>query len=556
MELVQSVDSMQGDTFSTPPNSPSVRRSTSSSSGPGSQKDKDSMTSYEKAVDLNPTGVWKDESKINHTMPHHVSSPPLKQQPPLSSPPANLLPGYPNVEIVNSSPAAVRVGFFDATVEATNPGELPGSSQGREDVITTPPHASNSSVNKKPVSLTGLARLFGSSHDSTPRLVRPTHDTRETRSTSPRGRSIEEVDRGREKMYVPQDRASQRKGSTTTSQFSLLSEAGSVNETGEAERLETLESSVATEDMCAEWMSANSCYDLIPPSTKIVVFDTRLRVKKAFFALVTNGIRAAPLWDHSRQELVGMLTITDFINILRHHYKSPIVGMDELENQTIGQWRDSEKKVATLKSALVQIDPRQSLYDAVKKLVEGKIHRLPVIDNTTGNPLYILTHKRLLHFLYTNFLDKQQPAYMRKSIGELGIGTFDDIATACETTPIILALNTFHERRVSALPIINAAGQAVDIYAKFDVINLAAERSYNNLDITLKQALLHRAPTFERVHTCLLSETLCTIVQRLVVKTVHRLIVVDEDQKVIGIVSLSDILKFLVITPHELGTDL
>ena len=38
---------------------------------------------------------------------------------------------------------------------------------------------------------------------------------------------------------------------------------------------------VATEDMCAEWMSANTCYDLIPPSTKIVVFDTRLRVRKS-----------------------------------------------------------------------------------------------------------------------------------------------------------------------------------------------------------------------------------------------------------------------------------
>ena len=41
-----------------------------------------------------------------------------------------------------------------------------------------------------------------------------------------------------------------------------------------------------------------------------------------------------------------------------------------------------------------------SLYDAVKKLVEYKIHRLPVIDAKTGNALYILTHKRLLHFLY------------------------------------------------------------------------------------------------------------------------------------------------------------
>lgn len=30
-----------------------------------------------------------------------------------------------------------------------------------------------------------------------------------------------------------------------------------------------------------------------------------LQVKKAFFALVANGIRAAPLWDHATQELVG-----------------------------------------------------------------------------------------------------------------------------------------------------------------------------------------------------------------------------------------------------------
>ena len=35
------------------------------------------------------------------------------------------------------------------------------------------------------------------------------------------------------------------------------------------------------------------------------------------------------------------------------------VGMDELENQTIRQWRDSEKSVTTLKSTLVQIDPEQ-----------------------------------------------------------------------------------------------------------------------------------------------------------------------------------------------------
>lgn len=42
-------------------------------------------------------------------------------------------------------------------------------------------------------------------------------------------------------------------------------------------------------------------YDLIPTSAKLVVFDTQLLVKKAFFALVYNGVRAAPLWDSTKQ---------------------------------------------------------------------------------------------------------------------------------------------------------------------------------------------------------------------------------------------------------------
>ncbi|CAH2217485.1 jg2265, partial [Pararge aegeria aegeria] len=32
----------------------------------------------------------------------------------------------------------------------------------------------------------------------------------------------------------------------------------------------------------------HKCYDLIPTSAKLVVFDTQLLVKKAFFALVYN----------------------------------------------------------------------------------------------------------------------------------------------------------------------------------------------------------------------------------------------------------------------------
>lgn len=39
----------------------------------------------------------------------------------------------------------------------------------------------------------------------------------------------------------------------------------------------------------------HKCYDLIPTSAKLVVFDTQLLVKKAFFALVYNGMCVAML---------------------------------------------------------------------------------------------------------------------------------------------------------------------------------------------------------------------------------------------------------------------
>ncbi|XP_022237626.1 5'-AMP-activated protein kinase subunit gamma-1-like isoform X2 [Limulus polyphemus] len=288
------------------------------------------------------------------------------------------------------------------------------------------------------------------------------------------------------------------------------------------------------------------CYDIIPISAKLVVFDTQLLVKKAFFALVDNGVRAAPLWDSINQEYIGILTITDFIHILRTYYKSPLVRMEELEEHKLETWRNVLKEKV---KPFVSIGPDASLYEAIKQLIHGKIHRLPVIDPQTGNALFILTHKRILKFLFLYFSELPKPSYLNQSLQELQVGTFDDIATAKEDTPVITVLNQFIERRVSALPIINEQKKVVDIYAKFDVIHLAAEKAYNNLDITVKKALEHRDQWFEGVLKCKADDTLGYVVETLVKAEVHRLVMVDDDDHVVGVVSLSDILKFLVLRP-------
>ncbi|XP_074549270.1 5'-AMP-activated protein kinase subunit gamma-2-like isoform X2 [Halichoeres trimaculatus] len=328
----------------------------------------------------------------------------------------------------------------------------------------------------------------------------------------------------------------------------LVEAADGMSEQPDADDAATEESE---RDIYMRFMKCHKCYDIIPTSSKLVVFDTTLQVKKAFFALVANGVRAAPLWESKKQSFVGMLTITDFINILTRYYKSPMVQIYELEEHKIETWR--ELYLQETFKPLVHISPDASIFEAVYSLIKNKIHRLPVIDPVSGNALYILTHKRILKFLQLFVCEMPMPAFMKQTLEELGVGTYSNIAYIHPDTPLITALSVFTHRRVSALPVVDHNGKVVDIYSKFDVINLAAEKTYNNLDLTVTQALRHRSQYFEGVMKCNKLETLGTIVDRIVKAEVHRLVVVDEESRIVGIVSLSDILQALILTPAGLG---
>merc|ERR1712066_532709 len=178
-------------------------------------------------------------------------------------------------------------------------------------------------------------------------------------------------------------------------------------------------------------------------------------VKKAFFALVANGLRAAPLWSSQAQRFVGMLTITDFIMILVKFYKTGDTAnkMKEIEEYTIQAWRELMGKQY---SSFVSIDAECSLYDGLQQLIKYKIHRLPIMDFNTGNPLYILTHKRILKFIKVcidsqNDKDTNQSVphenqssevnswksipIFQKVLSEAKLGTYHNIAMMYEDQP-------------------------------------------------------------------------------------------------------------------------
>lgn len=267
-----------------------------------------------------------------------------------------------------------------------------------------------------------------------------------------------------------------------------------------------------TQDDILNFFKCYKCYDLIPTSAKLVVLDTQLVLKKAFFAMVDTGVRACPLWDSVKQAFVGMLTITDFIRILQQNYKGPLIEMEAFEEQRLADW----KGITEHTDDLICVPPDASLFEAVTSLIENKIHRLPVIDPSDGNVLYILNQKPLLRFLFNCVPNLGKSKYLNKSVTEANVGTYHNIQIAKEDTTIIEALNRFVKDRISALPIVDSDGRLISLYSKFDVINLAAEKTYEDLEVTLKEATNYKSFKFDGVQNCKGSESVLAVIEKLV----------------------------------------
>jgi 5'-AMP-activated protein kinase regulatory gamma subunit len=257
--------------------------------------------------------------------------------------------------------------------------------------------------------------------------------------------------------------------------------------------LQSTQSCPGLEDDILNFFKCYKCYDLIPTSAKLVVIDTQLVLKKAFFAIVETGVRSCPLWDSQRQSIVGMLTITDFIRIIQKNYKGSLMEMQMLEEQRLMDWEGLQSS-----RDLIYVSPDASLYEAVNLLIENKIHRLPIIDPSNGNVLYILNQKPLLRFLCHHVPNLHNFHNMRATIVDAEVGTFDNIEVATEGTTIIEAVTKMVKKDISALPIVDEKGRLINIYSKLDVINLTATKTYADLEVTLKEA----TENTEGVHSC------------------------------------------------------
>ncbi|CAO1614346.1 unnamed protein product [Sympodiomycopsis kandeliae] len=221
----------------------------------------------------------------------------------------------------------------------------------------------------------------------------------------------------------------------------------------------------------------------------------------------------------------------------------------------------AETSVGELATPTNEDTPRQELKEEQLHLTEH-VKTTPSTTTTTTSPLEMPpTSPKSGNAAKLNPAANSNPHY--------------PLHTATLDTTVFDVVHMFSERGISAVPIVDEEGYAVDMYESVDVITLVRTGAYQDLDLTIRQALSRRSSDFPGIYSCSPDDSVANIFALLRKRRVHRLLIVEplspskqlstpgelEEQlendnatvrqkgRLVGILALSDLLRHIIGLP-------
>ncbi|KAF2087485.1 CBS-domain-containing protein [Saccharata proteae CBS 121410] len=295
------------------------------------------------------------------------------------------------------------------------------------------------------------------------------------------------------------------------------------------------------------FLKVRTSYDVLPVSFRLIVFDTSLLVKKSLNILIQNGIVSAPLWDSKTSTFAGLLTTSDYINVIQYYWHNPDA-LAQVDQFRLNNLRDIEKALGVTPIETVSIHPEKPLYEACRRMLESRARRIPLvdIDDETHRHMVVsvVTQYRILKFIAVNVNETEK---LRKPLKEINVGSYSNLATAHMDTPVMDVIHMLVRKSISSVPILDRDGVVINVFEAVDVITLIKGGIYDDLNLSVGEALLKRSDDFAGIYTCSMLDRLDTIFDTVRKSRVHRLIVIDEHSRLKGVLTLSDILEYVLL---------
>lgn len=284
-------------------------------------------------------------------------------------------------------------------------------------------------------------------------------------------------------------------------------------------------------------------------------------------------MQAAPLWDPKRCQFVGILTVTDFIDVLRYYRQTgsdvltlasrsiaDVLADEDILNTVLK--KNPPRRYASANgegirtdqhSCFLSVDADANLDRACHLLHDQTMDFLPVMLPSDMRVLATITYTCVLEHLVSNF--REQRRLFDDTIFDLGIGTYgEDVFVAYPNQTLHEVLHTLHLHGLSAIPVIDPDTKKIKgVYSRSDITFLTkasdAEDAVSNLNLTLDVLMAQQrtdVTTPDALHTCSTRHTLQYVFEYFAQWKFNRLICVDEEERVVGVVSARDLVAYFL----------
>ena len=292
------------------------------------------------------------------------------------------------------------------------------------------------------------------------------------------------------------------------------------------------------------------------PKQNVVEIDSALSPYEGFEILLKNNILAAPVYDRAKKEYTGFLDVRDLVSSVIFAHEEQMVQASTPWSET---WMDVARKGLTkydkLGSASITYLSRRSpfrpihfstsLLDAARALAT-QVHRVPVVDDST-KCFYIMSQSSIISFLMkhrSHFKDE-----WKQSIHSLSLGLCKVISITTDATAWT-AFKLLEVSGVSGLAVVDSSGKLVGNTSAKDLKLFMLDRGSLSLDMAIMEylsAIRQRELVSNEVHpscSVTLSSSIGHVIELMSATKYHRVFVVDKEGRPIGVLSVTDILRF------------
>ncbi len=180
------------------------------------------------------------------------------------------------------------------------------------------------------------------------------------------------------------------------------------------------------------------------------------------------------------------------------------------------------------------------------------IRRAPVVKTPGGDIVNIITQSALMQTLSANL--ERFGSVGKRTLAQLGLASPARVFSVTTEDKLRKAFQLIKENDISAVPVVDPVTGAIkgNISARDARLLVSSSKIYKLLNMPIRVYLDVVSDGAENsAITCTGADTMEDVIKRLVRSRIHRVYVVDGQQRVIRVVSLRNILRKFVKEPES-----